>query len=143
MNLESQFRAALLADATYTGLVTGGTFLIQLPQNPTYPCAAIQRVSTVPLYSHSPSPQSNQADVGRARLQYTCWAQGPSSGATVDAIEQAVLNVLRTFSAYAISESPYTPAPSFLLNYRMQVEPNTQPPLFKGILDILCWYQDS
>lgn len=143
MTLEAQFQAALAADPTYTALVTGGTFLVQLPQNPSYPCAAIQRISTVPLYAHFTDPAIAQAGVGRGRLQLTCWAQGPTSGATIDAIEQAVLNVLRTFNAYTLVESPFTQAPSFLLNYRMLVEPQTQPPLFKGILDILCWYQDQ
>jgi hypothetical protein len=143
--LEEQFRAALVNDASYAGLVTGGTFLIQIAQNPHYPCAAIQRVSTVPYYLNSPVPQSQQATVGRARLQFTCWASGSSAGATVDAIAKAVLNVLRTFNAYALPASPdtFTQAPSFLLNQRMLVEPQTQPPLFKAELDISVFYQDQ
>ena len=140
-NLEQLFIAALNADPTYSGLVTGGTFLVQLPQNPPYPCATIQRVSTVPLYVQAPSGYAPQAAVGRARLQYTCWVEDPvNSGPISDQIAQAVLAVTRSFSAFG---SPPTGSPTFLLNRRMGIEPQTQPPLFKQILDILFWYQDN
>lgn len=141
MTLEQQFIAALNADPTYTGLVTGGTWLFQLPQNPQFPCATIERVSTVPLYVQSATGNPQQAAVGRARLQFSCWVKNASSAGIVsDQIAQAVLAVTRSFSAFG---SPPTGSPTFLLNRRMGIEPQTQPPLFKQILDILFWYQDN
>jgi hypothetical protein len=138
--LETLFIAALNADPVYAGLVTGNTWLVQLPQNPAYPCATIQRVSTVPLYVQADVGDPQQAGVGRARLQFTCWASGPTAGQISDAIAQAVLSVARSFSAYG---SPPTGSPTFLLNRFMSIEPQTQPPLFKQQLDILFWYSDS
>lgn len=140
-NLETQFIAALAADPTYSGLVTGGTWLVQLPQNPSFPCAAIQRVSTVPVYVQSAPGNRQQAAVGRARLQFTCWVKNTASAGLIsDQIAQAVLAVTRSFSAFG---SPPTGSPTFLLNRRMSIQPQTQPPLFEQILDILFWYSDS
>lgn len=141
MNLEQQFIAALNADPTYSALVTGKTWLVQLPPNPSYPAAAIQRVSTVPLYVQAGPGYAPQAAVGRARLQFTCWvSNAQNAGVLSDAIAQAVLNVTRSFSAYG---SPPTGSPTFMLNRRMELEPQTQPPLFKQVLDLLFWYQDT
>jgi hypothetical protein len=141
VNLEQQFIAALNADPTYSGLVTGGTFLVQLAQNPSYPCAAIQRVSTVPVYVQAAPGYAPQAAVGRARLQFTCWVQlTPGAGITSDQIAQAVLGVTRSFSAFG---SPQVGSPTFLLNRRMSIQPQTQPPLYMQIMDILFWYQDT
>jgi hypothetical protein len=141
LNLEQQFIAALNADATYSGIVTGGTWLFQLPQNPGYPCATIERVSTVPLYIQAPPGYAPQAAVGRARLQYTCWVKNnTSAGQISDQIAQAVLSITRSFSAFG---SPPTGSPTFLINRRMGIEPQTQPPLFKQIMDILFWYSDE
>ena len=142
MNLEQQFIAALNADPTYSGLVSvGNTWLFQLPQNPNYPAATIERVSTVPLYVQSAPGNAQQAAVGRARLQFTCWVLNvATAGQISDQIAQAVLSVTRSFSAFG---SPPTGSPTFLLNRRMGIEPQTQPPLFKQILDSLFWYQDT
>jgi Protein of unknown function (DUF3168) len=138
--LETLFIAALANDPTYSGLVTGKTWLVQLPQNPTYPAAAIQRVSTVPLYVQTGPGDPQQAAVGRARLQFTCWVRNDANAGQIsDAIAQAVLNVARSFSAYG---SPPTGSPTFMLNRRMELEPQTQPPLFKQVLDLLFWYSD-
>lgn len=140
-SVEAQLIAALAADPTYSGLVTGGTYLVQLPQNPDYPAATIQRISTVPLYVQTEPGDTRQATVGKVRIQYTCWVEDPvNSGPISDSIAQAVLNVLRSFSAYG---SPATSNPSYLLNRRMLIEPQTQPPLFKQELDIMFWYQDQ
>lgn len=141
MTLESQFIAALNADPTYSALVTGKTWLVQLPQNPNFPAATIQRVSTVPLYVQANVGDPQQAAVGRARLQFTCWVRNDSTAGQIsDAIAQAVLAVTRSFSAYG---SPPTGSPTFMLNRFMSIEPQTQPPLFKQQLDILFWYSDS
>jgi hypothetical protein len=139
--LETLFIAALNNDPTYSGLVTGKTWLVQLPQNPNYPAATIQRVSTVPLYVQALTGDPQQAAVGRARLQFTCWVLNSSAAGQIsDRIAQAVLAVTRSFSAYG---SPPTGSPTFMLNRRMSIEPQTQPPLFKQQLDILFWYSDS
>jgi hypothetical protein len=139
--LETLFIAALNADPVYSALVTGKTWLVQLPQNPNFPAATIQRVSTVPLYVQANVGDSQQAGVGRARLQYTCWVKNDATAGQIsDAIAQAVLSVTRSFSAFG---SPPTGSPTFMLNRQMSIEPQTQPPLFKQIIDLLFWYSDS
>jgi hypothetical protein len=138
--LETLFKAALDNDPVYSALVTGKTWLFQLPQNPIYPAAAIERVSTVPLYVHTTPGDRQQAAVGRARLQYTCSVRNDASAGQIsDAIALAVLDVTRSFSAYG---SPPTGSPTRLLNRKMWIMPQTQPPLFMQVLDIEFWYSD-
>lgn len=138
--LETQFRTALLNDATYEALVTGGTWLEQLPQNVAYPNGRIQRITTVPLYVHATGAGTPQASFGTARLQFDARSDDPqNAGKITDAIAQAVLNVLRTFNATGVGSN----APSFLRNRRAYVEPDTEPPIFVQILDIAVWYADQ
>jgi hypothetical protein len=64
----------------------------------------------------------------------------PDAGIISNEIAQAVLGVTRSFSAFG---SPPTGSPTFVLNRRMWIDPQTQPPLFMQIMDILFWYQDT
>jgi hypothetical protein len=141
MNLEQNLIAALNADPTYAALVTGRTWLIQLPQNPAFPGAAIQRVGDQPLYMHAPPGYAPQATVGQARLLYKCWVKNDTSaGIIADQIRLAVKNVLRSFSAWG---SPLTGSPSRIINDSFGIDPETQPPLFLLFMDLSFWYQEN
>lgn len=141
MNLEQEFLAALNNDPTYSALVTGKTWLVQLPQNPKFPAATIQRVGTRPLYFHALPGYLAQASVGLARLKYKCWVKNDTSAGIIsDQIGLAVIDVMRSFSAWG---SPLTGSPSYVLNRTMGIDPDTQPPMYQQILDLSFWYQDN
>lgn len=142
--LEQQIYSALTGDSGMQAVIGTRLYLVQLPQNPTYPCAAFQRVDTVPIYSHSPD-SGEQAAVGWARYQFTCWASGPSGGQLTEQFALALRNALQTFNAWALPTSPevLAQAPNFIVSRRMGIEPQTQPPLFKAIIDVRICYQDQ
>lgn len=143
MTLEQQLHDALLADSGVTAIIGDRLYLVQLPQNPVYPAATYQRITTIPVYVHTLG--GGQGQIGYARFQITGWHSGASSGKQSDDFARAVLAALQTFNAFALPSSPLvlTQAPNFLLSRRMQVEPGTQPPIFKAILDVKLWYRDS
>lgn len=143
MTLEQQIYDALIADAGINGVIGQRLYLVQLPQNPTYPVAAYQRISTQRIYSHS--PQAAQASTGWSRFQFTCWASGATGGQVALAFRLALQNALQTFNAWALPTSPevFLQYPNFILDERMGVEPQTNPPLFKAIIDAKIWFQDQ
>lgn len=147
-SLEQILHDALLAQSGLTALIGQRLYLVQLPQDvltfSNWPAVVYQRVSTVPLYTHS-FDTGQQASVGWARFQITSWSRGPSSGNESDQIARAIHAALQTFNAWAdpICPSVVISAPNYLLNRRMHVEPQTDPPLFKQILDVKIWYRDQ
>jgi hypothetical protein len=145
LTLEQQIYAALTSDAGIQAVIGSNLFLVQLPPNPTYPCAAFQRISTNPIYSHSPSA-GQQGTVGWCRFQFTCWATGATSGQSVEAFAAAILAALQTFNAWAVPMSPEVAidqAPNFVIGRRMGIEPQLSPPVFKTIIDVKIWYRDQ
>lgn len=142
MTLEENFRAALLADSAVAGYLAGRLYLEQLPNGPTFPCAAYQRVSTVPQsYSHTPA--AGQKLTQWARIQLTIWA---ATGIVTSQIAQAVVNALNGFNLWEALASPALSPngfPNFLMNQRMMIEPQTNPPLYKTILDLKIWFRDN
>jgi len=144
MTLEQQVYDALIADAGIQGVIGANLFLVQLPQNPTYPSATYQRVSTSPLYVQATLGVA-QASMGWARFRFTCWATGATSGQMVEAFFNALLSVLGTFNAAALPTSPevINQAPNFVLNHSMLIEPQPSPPIFKSVTDVKIWYQNQ
>jgi len=144
VQLEQILRTSLLADSTLNTAIGGNLFLVQLPQNlltgSPFKALTFQRVSTQRQYSHS-SP----ADVGWCRFQFTAWANTAAAGADCLGIGYALFNALKTFNAAALPASPpvLTQAPNFVLNQYMGIEPNTQPPIYKCILDVRIWFRDQ
>jgi hypothetical protein len=150
VTLEEIIRTSLLADATLYAAIGGNLFLVQLPQNllrsAPFKALTFQRISTQRQYSHS-SP----ADVGWCRFQFTAWAQSDPNGTEdhsatdVLDISYALFNALKTFNAAALPASPPVlhQAPNFVINQYMRIEPNTQPPIYKCILDVHIWFQDQ
>jgi hypothetical protein len=147
MTLEEIIRDALLGYSPFTAIVgAAGLYLVQLPQNvlgtlQNDTCVATyQRVAGTRIYAHA-----SACDVGAARFQFTAWAGGKSGGARVLAAAQAIIAGLRTFNASQLPTSPEVllGAPNFVLDQRMEVEPQTRPPIFKCTLDARIWFRDQ
>lgn len=149
MSVESILRAELLSDAGLSALIGDRLYLVQLPQNPIYPCGIYQRVSTTPLYiqTRGRNPLTGgQATIGQVRFSFTFWSNdGAQGGAIVESIALALMAAMENVNLIALPTSPatITNAPNRLITRRMGIEPNTQPPLFKALLDFLCWYSDQ
>lgn len=141
-NLETQIRTAFLANASFAALVTGGFYLVRLPQNPSYPCGIFMRVATVPIYTQN---LGLQAQVGKARIQFQFWSASSTAEAELNSIYQAMLAVLAGFSAYALPQSPplANQAPNIVVNRTIGIEDQTQPQLFTMRCDVDLWYQDQ
>ncbi len=125
-------------------IIGGNLYLLQLPQSllsgTPFRALTYQRISTQRIYSHS-SP----ADVGWCRFQFTAWAQTKASGEDVLNIAYALFNALKTFNAAALPQSPLVlnQHPNFVINQFMGIEPNTQPPIYKCVLDVRIAFQDQ
>ncbi len=144
MTLEEIVRTALLANSPLNAAIGGNLFLMQLPQNllngSPFKALTYQRISTFREYAHSGS-----ADVGWCRFQFTAWANTAAAGADCLGIGYALFNALKTFNAAQPPASPPVlhQAPNFVLNQYMGIEPATQPPIYKCILDVRIWFQDQ
>lgn len=142
--LDERLRAAFLADAGVSALIGNRLYDRQIAQNPPqYPCAAYQRISTIPLYSQE--HDSDQASVGWARYQITVWADGPNGGIIAANVAKAFSDALQGFNLWNQPASPVVvqSAPNYILNRRAGIEPNTKQPLFKEFIDIKCWYSEQ
>ena len=115
-------------------------YLVQLPQQGNvYPAGVQQRISSPRLFvGGNPTIQAN---VGRARFQLTFWGY---DAAVLEQIDRAVLAMLRTFDAFGSDSPPTVGQPGFIsYSSRMLDEPQTQPVLFKVVIDVVFWFQDQ
>jgi len=155
MTLEQQLYTAIAGNAGVQALLAvdaGGNVAFydkQLPQqNVTgagalaYPAGVYQRISSPRLFVHTPLAQ--QASAGRARFQLTFWATGATSTLTLGQIDAAVLAAFRGSDFFFPSGSPPVDRGNFFsYDSRMEVEPNTQPPLARLRIDVQFWFQDQ
>jgi hypothetical protein len=140
--LEERFRAGILTTAV-AAFVGNRCYDRQAPPNPTYPLVRYQRVSTIRLYS-----QENDAalgGVGWARFQVDCISDTPNGGIVADQLAVAITASLQTFNLWNQPASPVVvqSAPNTVLNQRSGIEPQTQQPLFKVMLDIKVWFSEQ
>jgi hypothetical protein len=142
LTVEQQFEQAMIADATLKSLF-GGTvrlYNIQMPQNPTYPAAAFQRISTNRQYVHPQSQGAGKtAPFGWIRLQLTIWGD-PLNASSQDQVQQ-IADAFRT-AIHKFNPSPDA-AGNGLFTERPGIEPGTQPPLFKWIQDWQIYFVDA
>lgn len=151
MSVEQLLHDALLADAGVSAIIGNRLYFLQLPQGPdglVYPSGVYQPIALTPLYvqTRGRSPlEGGQATVGRVRMQLCFWADGSSGGATVLSLYQAVMAAMENFNAIALPTSPavIANAPNRLVQRKIDVEPNTQPPLARLHMDFDIWYQDQ
>lgn len=137
MSADVQIRTALLSNATLAALISTRLYPVQIPPNPTFPCVAMQRIATERLYSMDQLSNANWGGKGWARVQFTCFGDGASGKLQAEAVATAIRGALKTFNVGAETESPSVlrGAPNFVLNEWETVEPETDPPKFKRILD--------
>jgi hypothetical protein len=151
MSLEQQLYSSLVADIGVSALIGARFYGLQLPQGPdglVFPAGVYQRVSTVPLYTHTRgrSPlEGGQATVGRARMALKFWSDSASGYAVCLQIYEAVMAAMENFNAIALPTSPaiIAQAPNRLLSAIFDDESNTQPPLSRLRMDFEIWYQDQ
>lgn len=140
MSVEQFLHDYLVADAGVSAIQGSRLYLVQIPQNPTFPCTAYQRISTQRIWTQDIS--GSNGTFGYCRFQFTCFAdQTASGGKTAIALSSAIVAALQKFNMAAPVGSPVVlrQAPNFVLNQRMDIEPQQQIPLFRMILDVKLW----
>lgn len=143
-----------MADPGLSALIGDRLYLLQLPQNPQgppdlYPCGIYARISTQPLYVHTRGRNpltGGQATIGRARFSFTFWSDDGANGSII--VENIALALMAAMEGVNLVDQPSSPfvingAPNFLITRRPGIEPQTQPPLQKTMLDFMCWYSDQ
>jgi hypothetical protein len=143
ISLETLIRQTLVGNAGLVALMGTNWYLYQLPQNPPYPCGTIARISTVPITTMDQSQPWQQT--GWARIQFDVFCQGPSSGTQTDTIARAIQSAMLGLNAGEPQGSPelVLPAPNFLLNRRMLIDTEPNPPVFRASLDYRIYYQEQ
>lgn len=143
--LEIKLRTEMLVDPGLSPLVGASIFPVQLPSgflsanpsgNPPIRAITFQRVSTIRYTTHDGVTNPLCA----VRVQFTAWCKGSNSTTDATSVLKALVDFLQTFCATSTAEftSPATTPlqfPNMVLNERISVYPQTQPPLFLGILD--------
>ena len=150
MTLEQIIRNGILANAGVAALLGTNLFLVQLPEDAFDPAsnppggkppdaptarAVYQRISTQRFYAHA-----SANDVGWSVFRLTIWDY---TGISTLNIAQAIVAALATFTAQLDDSPPSPNAPNFVLNQRMDVEPQTSPPLFKTVMDVRFFFEDQ
>ncbi len=139
LSVEQQFRTAMLANAAVAAALPGGLYEVQLPQQVAlYPAGSFQRVSTQRNWVQSMLGQFS--DFGWTRFQVDLWSNTETADDDVDQAALAIIQALRTFNAYSGGSAGGS---NRVLNQRMQVEPQTQPPMFRCILDVQIYFADN
>ena len=138
LTVEQQLRTYLLAQPAIAAALPGGLYHVQLPQSvPTYPAATYQRVSTQRNYVHGQNGQ--YSDMGWMRFQLDVWSNTETAATDVINAGLLIMQAVRTFNAYSQSG----PGSNRVLQERVQVEPDTQPPMFRYMMDIQVWFSDN
>jgi hypothetical protein len=148
VTLEAQLRQAMLAYAPLQAAIAQRLYEVQIPQGallsaPTAPLVAFQRITTTREYSQNFG--ATQARFGWARFQFTVFCGGANGGETTGIVAGLIIDSLQSFNLSVPAASPnvVTSAPNFVVNQRMEVEPQTtNQPIFKTILDLRIGFQD-
>lgn len=150
MTLEEIIRSGLLANAGVYALLGTNLFLVQLPEDafdssinppggtpPNTPTAraVYQRLTTQRIYAHA-----SANNVGWSVFRFTIWDY---TGISTLNIAQAIVAALADFTAQLEDSPPSPNAPNFVLSQRMDVEPQTDPPLFKTVMDVRFFFEDQ
>jgi hypothetical protein len=145
VSVEDQLHAAMIADTTLQGFLGSGAtarfYDTQLPQNPVYPCAAYQRISTTRPYVHAAG--GSFSNMGKCRVQITIWAD-PHAARAFDQVRQiaaAFIAALQSFNPY--DGRATTGGMTSILNQRGGIEPLTTPPIPRQDLDVQIYFSDA
>lgn len=143
-SLESKIYSALVADPDLFELIGARLHLVQIPQNPTFPCVRYQRISTQRLVRGG-APGPDQQSVGWARIQFDCYADGPSGGQTALEVFDALRKAMLTFNAAAAANSPktLTQSPNTIINDQMMIYAELRQPVMWYRADFRVWFNDE
>lgn len=84
--IEAALFAYITTDSTVSGLMSTRMYPLDLPQEPTAPCATYHRVSTTPLYTHSGDSQLDEVRIQIDSYAATVLAAKTLAGAIRDRI---------------------------------------------------------
>lgn len=103
----------------------------------------VQRVSTM-----RPSHQGGIIHLVGVRIQFTSWCKGAQSELDALNANKAIVDFLNTFCATSTAlfdSPPTTPAqfPNFVLNELVKLWPETQPPLYLGVVDARIYNRED
>jgi hypothetical protein len=158
VSLEQLIYQGLVADAAFKALLgtdSGGNpafYDKKLPQQllqsggpqvlNVSPAGVYQRISSPRKFAHGAGVA--QANTGLARFQLTFWSNAATGTAILDEIDRAVKSFFQSFVSMYAPGSPAFSNPSFTsYDSRTGVEPQTQPPLQKLIIDVQFWFSDQ
>jgi len=143
MTLETRFREGLLADAAVAAALDTRLYHQTVRQLPPYPAAAFQRIATRRIATIEQT--GNWMSSGWVRFQVTVLdTDGIRCVETMDKIRKA----LQTFdlSSEDFIGSPAVrvvrQAPNLVVRETVDVQPETKPPVFVGLLDANCFFRD-
>jgi hypothetical protein len=141
--LETRFREGLLADAAVLAALGPRLYHQTVRQLPPYPSAAYQRIMTRRIGTIE--QVDNWMSSGWARFQVTILdTDDVRLVETMDKIRKA----LQTFdlSSEDFTGSPAVrvvrQAPNLVVRETVDVQPETKPPVFVGLLDANCFFRD-
>lgn len=147
--LEQKLRTLILQDAGLTALLSTHVYAADLPQGvmsgaSPFRALTILRVSTM----RGSTQERGIHSMALIRIQFTAWCKGASSEADALSVMNALVAFLNNFDATS-SNQFVSPAlnpvhsPNFILNERITRYPNTQPPLYLGILDARIYNRED
>jgi hypothetical protein len=147
VSFEISLRSALINDAGVSALIGDRLYHAQLVESPVYPAGTLQRAGTNPFYVQTRGRGNlvgGQATMGWVRISLAFWTTGAAAAETGESIAQAIMAAMENFNNSAQPTSPAVifSAPNYLVTRRSGVEPGTQPPLFKELLDFRMLFQD-
>jgi hypothetical protein len=139
--VEEIFHQAIAADSVLGPAFGGRIYLVQMPQLvPAYPAMTFQRISTQRIWVHAQSGVGKESSAGFTRFQVDIWSNTATGGNDVSGLAQALINFLQKFNAYSVYPQGGS---NFVMNQQLRVEPQTQPPMFRAILDIQIFFSDN
>jgi len=97
MSLETGLRAALVADATVNGLVSGRIYPEIMPQDTKYPAISYSRISTVRTQF-----LDGVDDFTQVRVQVDCWDDSYSGVKSLASAVKSALDGVRVLGAVEI-----------------------------------------
>lgn len=143
MTLEQNLRTNIMNDSGVTAVLGDRLYITRLPQNPVYPCAVYQRISTVRQPTMNQQGNTRWMSSGWARFQFTTFSNDGAGGAAAAiAAADAIRAALPKFNLSS-EGGPMTGAPNFVVGERAGDIPDTMPPVYTQMLDVKVFFRDQ
>ncbi len=144
MTLEENLRTNIVNDSGVAAVLGNRLYITRLPQNPVYPCATYQRISTERYPTMDQQGNSRWESCGWARFQFTTYSNDGAGGAAAAiAALDAIRHSLPKFNLAAENGVPFSGAANFVLSERAGDIPDTMPPVYTQMLDAKVFFRDQ